>query len=130
MIYRTQLFSVSDVGKVKKIQAGYFVEPLSAFLHQPAPPQPPKPDFPVFTEDAFKSDFPKYLNFLLQFCPAVPEETALRAKFAAVGIAAGKPFDPDKLHQAQRAAIGMGAVEGYEAITKRRNIGNNINGWV
>lgn len=130
VIYRTQLFSESDVGNVKRIQAGYFVEPLSAFLHQPAPPQPPTPDFPAFTEDAFKSDFPKYLNFLLQFCPAVPEETALRAKFAAVGIEAGKSFDPTKIHEAQRAAMGMGAVEGHEAITKRReNIGNNVNGW-
>jgi hypothetical protein len=26
-------------------------------------------------------DFPKYLNFLLQFCPEVPGETALRAKY-------------------------------------------------
>jgi hypothetical protein len=130
VIYRTQLFGESDIDNVKKIQARYLVKPLSAFLHQPAPPQPPTPDFPVFTEDALKSDFPKYLNFLLQFCPPVPEETALRAKFAAVEIEGAKSFDPSKLDETQRAAVGMGAVEGYEAITERReNIGKNVNGW-
>ncbi len=103
VIYRTQLFNPADIDNVKKIQARYTAQPLSAFLHQSAPPQPPVPDFPVFTEEAFKLDFPKYLNFLLQFCPPVPQETALCAKFVAVGIEAGKPFDPSKLSEAQKA---------------------------
>ena len=128
--YRTQLFNEADVENVKKIQAGYSVEPLSAFLHKAAPFQTPMPDFPVFTEDAFTLDFPKYLNFLLQFCPSVPEETALRSRLATVGIQAGKPFDPGELSQAQRAEIEIGAREGYETIAnQRRHIGNDINGW-
>jgi hypothetical protein len=130
VIYRTQLFNPTDINNVKKIQAGYTAQPLSAFLHQAAPPQPPTPDFPAFTEDAFKLDFPKYLNFLLQFCPPVPEETALRAKFAAVGIEAGKAFDPSKLSEAQKVEMGLGVKEGYEAIDRQRNnIGKDINGW-
>src|SRR5688500_609631 len=35
--YRTQLFNPADLENVKKIQAGYQAEPLSAFLGQPAP---------------------------------------------------------------------------------------------
>jgi hypothetical protein len=58
VIYRTQLFNAADISNVKKIQAGYTTKPLSAFLHQTAPPAPPTPDFPAFTEDAFKMDFP------------------------------------------------------------------------
>jgi hypothetical protein len=128
--YRTQLFNESDVENVKKIQAGYSVEPLSAFLHQAAPSQPPIPNFPAFTEDAFTLDFPKYLNFLLQFCPSLPEETALRARFATVGIETGKPFDPGTLSQSQRVEIEIGAREGYEAIAnQRRHGGKDINGW-
>jgi len=131
VIYRTQLFNPADIANVKKIQAGYTAQPLSAFLHQPAPPAPPVPDFPTFTEEAFKADFPKFLNFLLQFCPEVPEEAALRAKFAEVGIAPGKPFDSAKLTDAQKADIGLGVKEGYDAIGKQReNIGKTINGWV
>jgi hypothetical protein len=80
LIYRTQLFNPADIANVKKIQAGYSAQPLSAYLKQPAPPPAPAIDFPAFTEDAFKTDFPKYLNFLLQFCPAVPEEKELRGE--------------------------------------------------
>jgi hypothetical protein len=131
VIYRTQLFNSADINNVKKIQAGYTAQPLSAFLHQPAPPAPPLPDFPTFTEEAFKADFPKFLNFLLQFCPEVPEEAALRAKFADAGIAPGKPFDSAKLTDAQKAEVGLGVKEGYDAIGKQRdNIGKTINGWV
>src|SRR5271166_3174484 len=84
LIYRTQLFNPADIGSVKKIQAGYTAQPLSTYLKQPAPPVPSAINFPAFTEDAFKTDFPKYLNFLLQFCPEVAEEKELRSKFAAI----------------------------------------------
>src|ERR1700710_1459429 len=36
--YRTQLFDPNDMPNVVKIQAGYTVQPLSAYLKQPAPP--------------------------------------------------------------------------------------------
>jgi hypothetical protein len=35
--YRTQLFGPKDIDNVKKVQAGYKVQPLSQFLNQPAP---------------------------------------------------------------------------------------------
>ena len=131
VIYRTQLFNAADINNVKKIQAGYTAQPLSAFLHQPAPPAPPTPDFPPFTEDAFKTDFPKYLNFLLQYCPAVPEETELRAKFAEIGIAPGKPFEFNKLSEVQKGEMAIALKEGYSSIEKQRdNIGKTINGWI
>src|SRR5882757_5722464 len=38
VLYRTQLFDPSDIDNVKKIQAGYKVQTLSAFLGRPAPP--------------------------------------------------------------------------------------------
>ena len=41
--YRTQLFSPDDLDNVKKVQAGYKVQPLSAYLKQPAPPLPRGP---------------------------------------------------------------------------------------
>src|SRR6201990_270793 len=36
--YRTQLFSADDLDGVKKVQASYKVQTLSAYLKQPAPP--------------------------------------------------------------------------------------------
>jgi hypothetical protein len=43
--YRTQLFNPGDLDNVKKIQAGYKAQPLSAFLGQPAPKSMPPIDF-------------------------------------------------------------------------------------
>src|SRR5438128_11984743 len=43
--YRTQLFHPTDLDNVKKVQAGYKAEPLSAFLGQPAPAAAPAIDF-------------------------------------------------------------------------------------
>ena len=42
---RTQLFNPADMPNVVKVQAGYKVQPLSAFLKQPAPPAAPAIDF-------------------------------------------------------------------------------------
>jgi hypothetical protein len=129
--YRTQLFGPKDMPNVVRIQSGYKVQTLSQFLKQPAPPAAPAIDFPAFTKDDMKLPFPKYLNFVLQFCPPVEEEKALRAKFATVGIEAGKPFDLDKLPEAEKAEEALGVKEGYDAIVKQKDeIGKNINGWL
>jgi hypothetical protein len=72
IIYRTQLFNSGDIDNVKKIQAGYKVEPLSKFLDKPAPSSPPVVDFikPLSPEEERKSaEFFDILNFVLQFCP-------------------------------------------------------------
>jgi hypothetical protein len=67
----------------------------------------------------------------LQFCPPVEEEKALRAKFATVGIEAGKPFELDKLSAAERAEEELGLKEGYDSIAKRKEeMGTNVNGWL
>src|SRR5262245_9986075 len=128
---RTQLFGPDDMPNVVKIQAGYKVQPLSQFLKQPAPPAAPAIDFPPFTRDDMKTPFAKYLNFVLQFCPPVEEETALRAKFATIGIEAGKLFDFDKLSETHKAEMALGIKEAYDAIeNKRDNFAKPVNGWL
>ena len=70
--YRTQLFDPADLDNVKKIQAGYKAEPLSAFLGQQAPTAAPAIDFiKPLTPDQEKTslEFFNVLNFILQFCP-------------------------------------------------------------
>jgi hypothetical protein len=68
--YRTQLFNPDDLDNVKKIQAGYKAEPLSALLGQPAPEAAPAIDFiKPQTPDEQKTslEFFHILNFVLQF---------------------------------------------------------------
>jgi hypothetical protein len=91
ILYRTQLFDPADIENVKKVQAGYAVEPLSTFLGQPAPPPALAIDFiaPLSQEDERSSpQFFDILNFLLQFCPTHPSEADLMERFAAIGIGA------------------------------------------
>jgi hypothetical protein len=107
-LYRTQLFNPDDLDNVKKVQAGYKAEPLSAFLGQPAPAAAPAIDFiKPLTPDEEKTSlaFFNELNFVLQFCPTVPSETDLMARFAKIGVGAGKTFDVNTLLPEMKTAI-------------------------
>jgi hypothetical protein len=44
-IYRTQLFNPDDLDNVKKVQAGYKMQTISAHLNQPPPPRAPPSTF-------------------------------------------------------------------------------------
>jgi hypothetical protein len=129
-IFRTQLFGPNDIDNVKAVQSGYKAEPLSTFVGQSAPPRLPAPGFPPFSEAAFKTDFISYFNFLLQFCPAVAEEADIRARFATVGITAGKPFDLLNLAEPARLALELGVKNGFDRIKKtQQKLGKNVNNW-
>ena len=82
-------------------QSRHFPPTPTSLLLPPAPAI----EFPKFTDEAFKTDFPKFLNFLLQFCPDVPEEAATRLQFATIGIGPGKPFDAAQLSDGQKAEL-------------------------
>ncbi|MCU1249667.1 MAG: hypothetical protein JWQ49_2696 [Edaphobacter sp.] len=85
-VLRTQLFNPADMPNVVKIQSGYKVRPLSTFLKQPAPPAAPAIDFPKANAELIKQNFFSYLDFALQFAPPRPEEVAIRAKLASIGV--------------------------------------------
>jgi len=96
VVFRTQLFNPADIEKVKAIQEGYRVYPLSQFLGQPAPAAAPEIAFikPLMPQEQKTSpQFFNVLNFVLQFCPPHPSETELMARFAKLNIGAGKTFD-------------------------------------
>ena len=112
--FRTQLFNPADLGNVKKVQAGYEAQPLSAFLGKPAPKAAPAIDFikPLTPETQRTSiEFYSVLDFVLQFCPTVPSEKELMARFARIGVGAGKTFDASKLSPEMRTAIEQGMAD-------------------
>jgi len=115
-VYRTQLFNPGDLDNVKKVQAGYKAQPLSAFLGQPAPAAAPAIDFiEPLTPDEEKSslEFFNVLNFVLEFCPTDPSETELMARFAKIGIGAGKTFDAGTLPPEIETAIKQGVADAW-----------------
>jgi hypothetical protein len=115
--YRTQLFNPGDLENVKKVQAGYKVEPLSAFLGQPAPAAAPAIDFikPLTPATQRTSlEFFNILSFVLQFCPTVPSEAALMERFAKIGVGAGKAIDVTKLRPEAKQAIEQGMADAWK----------------
>ncbi len=130
VIYRTQLFNPADMPNVEKVQAGYKVQPLSAYLNQPAPPAPPVIAFPKITVDLAKENFFEYLDFVLQFAPAGPEEQAIRAKLARIGVGPGKTFNFKDLSLEHKLEIGLGMKAGEtKAEEKVASAGKDVNGW-
>ncbi|MBL9136140.1 MAG: DUF1254 domain-containing protein [Verrucomicrobiales bacterium] len=116
-VFRTQLFEPADLEHVKRIQEGYRVEPLSAFLGKPAPRPAPAIDFiaPLTTETQKSSlDFFKVLNFILQFCPRHPSEKELMARFAKINVGAGKKFLPDRMNADLQQALRDGMADAWK----------------
>lgn len=114
--FRTQLFNPTDIDKVKEIQSGYKAQPLSTYLHQTPPNPAPKLDYPPIDSATFQPQFWQYTNFLLQFCPTLPSEAALRAKFERIGIKAIAPWPPADLPKDVVAAVQSGADEARKAL--------------
>lgn len=132
-VYRTQLFNSGDMDNVKKIQAGYKVQPLSAFMGNTPPPSSPSIEWLKPTPDALKGDFPKFLDFVLRFCPTVGTaavEKPLRKKFASIGIGPEKQNSFADLPPELKAVLPKVIQQGMETIEKTaNNIGKKINGW-
>jgi hypothetical protein len=132
-IIRTQLFNPTDIENVKRVQAGYKLRPLSAYLRRPAPPAAPEIKWPKIDKASAESDPFAYLNFLLRLCPAVGPaavEGPMRARWGTIGIEAAKPFPSVKLSADQRADLAQGIKSGLEKIKKRAaGFGKGENGW-
>jgi hypothetical protein len=99
-------------------------------LHQPAPPAPAAVDWPVINKELVKKNFFEYLDFVLQFAPAGPEEKAIRAKLARIGVGPGKTFNFKDLSVEHKAEIGRAMVEGEKKVNQQvATVGKKINGW-
>lgn len=128
--YRTQLMNANDMKNVEKVQSGYKVRTLSAYLNQAAPPAAPAIEWPLITKEMIKTHFFEYLDFALQFAPPQANETEIRAKLARIGIGASKTFNFQDLSAEHKAAVLLGMKEGEDKIDQAiKQFGVDINGW-
>lgn len=132
VMFRTQLFNMADLPNVNKIQSEYKARPLSAFLHQSAPPAAPAVNWPKFTDDMTTSPamFP-LVNFLFQFCPPNSSEKELLARFAKLHIGPGQTFDFSKFSPEIQQAINYGIKDSNAdlgAVMKKINSGDMSSG--
>src|SRR5712675_1646132 len=128
--YRTQLFNAADMPNVEKVQAGYKVQTLSAYLKQPSPPAAPAVEFPKIDKELVKTNFFEYLDFALQFAPPGPEERVIRETLARIGVGPGRTMDFKNLPLEQKLEIGLGMKEGEAKVEKYLADGQkDITGW-
>lgn len=129
-IFRTQLFNPEDMPNVVKVQSKYKVQPLSAFLKQPAPRPAPTINFVPASTAGIPENFFTYLDAALKFVPVTPEDRAIRAKLTRIGIGPGKTFEFKNLPPQHRAAAMLGMKTGDNKINQYLTSGTKpINGW-
>jgi hypothetical protein len=110
------------------------LQPLSAFLNQPAPPAAAKIDFVPATTKGIRENFFAYLDAALEFVPVTPENKEIRDRLASVGIGPGKTIDLKDLSPAHREELKAVALlsmkEGGDQVKTYLDSGmDNINGW-
>jgi len=116
-IYRTQLFGPDDLQAVKAIQSGYDVQLLSEYLGTAPTPAPPL-DYPQpLSREKQKTspDVFKLLNFVLtSYCPTVPSEETLMARFARIGVGPGQTFDLGRFSPEVQQALADGIADAWK----------------
>jgi len=128
---RTQVFGLDDVDNAKAVLAAYQVESLSEFLGTESTVQAKAPNFPVYNPEKAKGiEFISYLNALMAEGSIHESEKELFEKFAKIGIAPGKAFDPSTMDSIIVNAIKEGIASAEEKIeSEAANLGERKNGW-
>jgi hypothetical protein len=119
VLFRTQLFYPEDIAKVKAIQAGYKVQPLSAYIGKAAPRLALPIEYlePLSRADQrTESQFFNELSFALQFCPVHPSEKDLRMRFDKIGVKAGNRINIPVLDFPTKLALTDGMADGQRDI--------------
>ena len=111
---RTQIIGgQEDLRQVKAIQDSYRLEPLSSFAETPAPKPAPTIDWPMWREgDETKEVYWTYVSFLLPFVTPNPDDQAMYAALASLGIDSGTTWDPAAMEPAVREAMQQGLEDG------------------
>ena len=129
-IYRTQLFNPDDLDNVKKVQAGYKVQTLSAYLKQPATAAATAIDFPKIDKELVKTNF---FDISTSRCSLRPPRRTRRRyapSLRRIGVGPGKTFNFKDLPLEQKLEIGLGMKEGERKVDEAvANAGKAINGW-
>ncbi|MBL8897134.1 MAG: DUF1254 domain-containing protein [Planctomycetes bacterium] len=130
LVFRTQLFRADDMPNVERVQAGYALQPLSKFLGSAPPAPAPEIAWPKIDKQRAETHFLEYLDFVLAFAPPGPEERAIRADLARIGVGPGKVRRTSELSPAHLVALGEGLKAGQAQVKEKlQNLGTPVNGW-
>ncbi len=132
MIGRTQLLGPDDQPALAEVMRQYKLEPYAVYQGGDAPTLPAV-DWPVWNDEASRDErFISYVNALLPLCqPIHPDEAAMFARFAQIGVGPGLPFDPETLDETWREALAQGVASARAVLAEApATIGKMSNGWL
>jgi hypothetical protein len=104
---------------VADLQKQYRLTPLSQFQKRPAPKTAAPITIPPW--DEAKADTGAFIGYVNGLLPYVQPDAALQValkRYAGIGMAAGKPFDPAKIDSGVAAAIEAGAADARGKLEK------------
>lgn len=115
---RTAVFGEEDVANAMKIQKGYKLMPLSEYLNEPAKPEAPELNWPVWNEENMtNAEFFELSNFLFQFVIPNEMDKPMYEKMAKLGIGPNGNYDTANFSPEVLAAINEGVADGYKEIS-------------
>ena len=129
-LFRTQLFDPADIDNVRKLQAGYELQPLSKNRQQASPRLAPAIDFQKISRKLLRKNFFQHLAFALQFAPAQFLEADADANLVKLGVGPGKTFNFRDLSSKEKVEVILGIRLGDRKID--RTIAHSsavVNGW-
>lgn len=120
IVGRTSVAGPEDLPTARSLQVHYRLRPLHTVAGTSAPRPAPPIDWPAWDDErAWGPDFVEYLDVLLAFThPPHPDDRALLARFARIGIGTGpERRDPDPRTRALVArGIALGSARLHDAI--------------
>ena len=131
----------ADYAKVNALQEQYRAVPLSAFgkpFTYRAPPVDPNPGFSMTDKPqavilgmSAEDYFTRMAKLMAEAAPPAPEDAAILARMARIGIVPGQPFDASKLSPAVRDSLKDLPQRALAAIIAHRSgLGVEANGWI
>lgn len=116
-VTRTEQKGPGDAAAVAKIRQGYKLQPLSAFLKQPAPAAAPAVEWLPWHEGSETGlGFFAYANFLLTFTTPDPKDAPMLQRIARIGVVPGARWDEAQMDAAVRDAITAGIGDARKAM--------------
>jgi hypothetical protein len=115
--FRTQLFASDDIARVWAIQDQFRAQPLSRYLHTPAPHPAPEFNWVAPLDVRKEPTSPQFfvvLNWMLQSMPVLPEDRALRERLATIGVKPAPGFEVRD--EATRAVLAQGMQAGLQTM--------------
>ena len=130
-----------DYKAVNALQEQYKLVPLSSFgkpFTYKAPPVDPKPGFSMTDKPQAvieAMDLSAYFNMMARLmgssAPPAPEDAAIVAKMAKIGLVPGQSFDITGLDAAAQTALqDIPKTATAKILAQKQTSGTNVNGWL